>query len=153
MSNYSIMKLENGNVIIREGNGKARVVTPPKGVDYSVKDNCWYARHLHVDYGYWTGTYFSILEMGPIKAFKAAVDCREAAIGYLLNRRLLPRFLKEYQPLEGGDKFRVRDPFKHTYESFDSLADAEAFNEYVIEEYASQYNLPRERMITIAEFK
>lgn len=152
MSTVQIIKLVNGNVIIRDGKGLAKVITPPKGVDYNEANKSWIARHPHPQYDYWTGTTFPVAKVDPIKAFKAAVDCREQHLHYLLNRRLLPRLRKAYAVVENGKGFGVWDHFEKTMVYFGTMMEAKAFNEAIIERYTSKYKLTRNRMITLAEF-
>jgi len=147
-----IWKLSTGAVVVTE-NGSTKVLTPPKGVSYSEAANRWYTsiignKHRSMfEPVEWKSVSFGCNKHGAVSAFEQAVEAREDSLTFLLNRRMLPRILRQYHVLERNGKYVVRDPLEKIYRQFSTLQHAEAFNASITKEWIYQYTFDTSTMI------
>lgn len=145
----TMQKLESGKVIVI-GKNFARVIVPPTGISFDDRYNCWNVC-VPSEGVEWTTTTFSSKKLGAMESFEAALKLREQLFDCHLTVRLLSRQCRDYDPVERNGRFAVRDPVEQNYVEFDTKLEAKAFNEYVVQKWINQYEITRDRMITIAE--
>lgn len=152
----AVFKLSNRNVVISEG-GISKVLTPPSGVNYSVKSDRWNTWVLDENAD-WVNKSFGCKTHGIIGAFELAVQAREESLTFLLNRRMLPRIRHLMRPtpdhtksihLNADGKYVVRDPLRKNYHQFLTKEDAMTFNVAVTEEWKLEYKFDKLSMIRI----
>lgn len=146
-------KLPSKNVVVTE-NGVTKVLTPPKGVSYSENANRWYASVLSDDSTHgnpiWRSRSWGCEKHGVIAAFEMAVAERKNSLSFLLNRRMLPRILRDYTILERNGLYVVRDPIEKTYRAFSTQEHAKAFNQSVTKDWILKYTFDTGTMIQLS---